>query len=153
LLAGERFQSGMHGGLPGRPPGGWRMMAQRADSLTEDGGVVWIDHGLHREDSRMAAKRRHRPVDHGLAANRSILLRSPCAGTQAATGCDNDGGSPLRFRHTTQLKDWWTIGRLHCPYHDEVRKPARFIMIVGKAYFVALHLKDSKNCLNCRHEA
>ena len=58
------------------PPLAGGCVAQRADGLVEHRGVVGIENRLHRKDLRMPAKRLHRPEDHGLAADRAILLRS-----------------------------------------------------------------------------
>src|SRR6266853_1998157 len=93
LLAGKRFKSGMHRGLARCAANCRRLVAQLADGIVEDSRVVGIQHRLHGEDLRMAAKWLHRPEDHGLTADRTILLRSPRTGTKPSSGCDKDGFS------------------------------------------------------------
>ena len=97
ILARERFKSGMHRALPRRSAFRGRLVAQLTDRLVEHRRVVRIDDRLHSEDPRMQAKRFHGAEDHGLPANRTVLFRSPRAGTEAAPGGDKDGCSPFSF--------------------------------------------------------
>ena len=70
LRRGQRFEAGMHRGLAGRAAIGGRLMAQARDGFVEEGGVVGIDHRLHRNDIGMPAERLHGAEDHGLPADR-----------------------------------------------------------------------------------
>jgi len=74
-------------------------MVQTGDGFIENSGVIGIHYRLHRKDIGMAAERFHRSVDHGLPADRTILLRPACAGAKPAPGRDEDGCCTLRFRH------------------------------------------------------
>ena len=98
-LARERFQSGADRGLPGRAAIGGGLVAHVADSLVEHRRIVGVEDRLHRKDLWMAAKRLHRPRNHGSAADRTVLLWPAGPGTKPAAGGDNDSGSPFRCRH------------------------------------------------------
>jgi hypothetical protein len=79
-------------------------MAQAADGVLENGAIVGMDHGLHRKNFGVVAECLHRPINHRLAAERTILFWAARAGPQPTPGCDNKGGGPLRFGHATQAK-------------------------------------------------
>jgi hypothetical protein len=79
-------------------------VAQAADGLVEDRSIVGIHNRLHCEYLWMAAKCLHRPVDHGLAADLSILLGAARAGAKSAPGCDKDGCGALRSGHRDSMK-------------------------------------------------
>src|SRR5260370_28322228 len=102
LLAGEPSQPGMNRSLARCPAIGRRLVAQRVDGGIESRCVIGIQNRLHRKDLWMAAKRLHRPENHGFPADRTILFRSARAGTKPASGCDENGCSPLWFGHCTQ---------------------------------------------------
>jgi hypothetical protein len=74
-------------------------MAQRTDRVVEHGNVIGVQYRLNREDLRVEAERLHGPKNHGLAADRTILLGSSRAGTKPAPGRDKDGCSPLWMGH------------------------------------------------------
>ena len=103
LLAGQRFQACMYRGLPCRAAMGRRLMAQARDRLVEDRGVVGVDDRLHSKNVWMAAECFHRPVDYGLAADRTVLLGPACAGAKPAPGCDKDGCCTLRSGHRDSM--------------------------------------------------
>ena len=92
---GQRLEAGMHRGLARRAAIGGRLMAQAGDGLVEHGGIVGVHHRLHGEHVRMPAERLHGAEDHGLAADRAVLLGPAGAGAKAAPGCDEDGGCAL----------------------------------------------------------
>ena len=104
LVAGERFQSGMDRGLPRRAAAGWRLMPQAGHRFVEQGGIVGIDHRLHREDFGMAAEWLHRAKNHGLPADCTILFWTSRAGAEPAPGCDKDGCGTLGFWHLDKLR-------------------------------------------------
>ena len=83
------------------PPLAGGCVAQGADGIVEHGGVIGIQNRLHGKDLRMAAERLHRPENHGLPADRTILLRASRTGAKPAPGCDKDGCSALRSGHWT----------------------------------------------------
>jgi hypothetical protein len=79
-------------------------MFQLPDGLMEHGDVIGIQNRLYGRHLGMAAKRFHGAENNALSANRTVLLRSTCAGAEAASGCDEDGCSPLSFRHGVSIK-------------------------------------------------
>ena len=104
IHARERFESGMHRRLPRSAAVRGRLMAQTADRGIEYRRVLGVQNRLYRKDLGMTAKWRHRAENHGLSADRPILLWSTRAGAKAAAGCDKNGCSPLGFRHGVQLQ-------------------------------------------------
>ena len=98
-LARERFQPGADRGLASRAASGRRLVAHVADRLVEHRGIVGVDDRLHGKDLWMAAKRLHRPRNHGSAADGTVLLWPAGPGTKPAAGGDNDSGSPFGCRH------------------------------------------------------
>jgi hypothetical protein len=74
----------------------------------------------------MAAKRLHCPENHRLAADRTVLFRSPGTGAKAASGGDKDGCGPLKFRHRDSMTGDSGLmkgGSLALsPYHAGLRK-------------------------------
>jgi hypothetical protein len=99
-------------------------MAQTADRGIEYRRVLGVQNRLYRKDLGMTAEWRHRAENHGLSADRPILLWSTRAGAKAAAGCDKNGCSPLGFRHGVQLQAEEGEGdvRGHCPYHAGAAK-------------------------------
>jgi hypothetical protein len=69
LLAGERFQSGVHRGLPRRAAAGGRFMAQCADGVVEHCGVVGVEDRLHCKNLWMTTERLHGAEYDGLPAD------------------------------------------------------------------------------------
>ncbi len=104
LLARKRLKSGEHRGLARRAAIGRLCMAQPAHGVIEHRGIVGIDNRLHREQLRMAAECLHRPVDHRLAADLSILFGTSRAGAKSAPGCDKDGCGAVRSGHRDSMK-------------------------------------------------
>jgi hypothetical protein len=104
LLTGQRFQSGAHRGLPGRAAICRGRVAQRTDGRVEHHHIIGIQNRLYGKYLWMTAKRLHGPVNHRLSADRTVLLRASRTGTKPASGCDEDGCSPLCFRHW--LNNW-----------------------------------------------
>ena len=145
--AGERLKAGMHRSLAGRAAIGGRLMAQSGDRFVEEGGVVGIDHRLHRKDIRMPAERLHGAEDHGLPADhRDIALgrqRRREARARLRRGW-------LRYARVwafeTQscgrigVEEGASAARAHSPYHAEYGKDRAIPIAVGKAVFVAVHL-------------
>src|SRR5262249_8916518 len=122
-----------------------------------------MKHGLHDRDMRMRAERLHGAEDHGLPANDAILFRSATACAKSAAGCDEDGGSPFRICHATQITVIAVDKRRRLP--DVWIRPGALITagtkkrgnpeawgLASRAAIAALHLHHSKNCLKCRHE-
>ena len=60
-------------------------------------------------------------------------------------------GIGLNWRFKGLMREHGLVGAL--PLSCRGAKTERFPIAVGKAYFVAVHLQDCKNCLKCRHEA
>ena len=104
FLGGERLQSGMHRSLTCGPPACRRLVLQLPHGLIENGDVVGIQNRLYGRHLGMSAKRFHRPENNRLAADRAVLLRSTRTCAEAASGRDEDGCSPLRFRHGISIK-------------------------------------------------
>jgi len=104
FLAGQRLEPRMHRGLTRRAAIGRRLMAQARDRFVEDRGIIGVHNRLHGKDIGVAAERFHRPEDHGLSADRTVLLGPAGAGAKPAPGCDENGCCTLRFRHLTQLR-------------------------------------------------
>ncbi len=105
LLAGQRLKPGMHRGLARRTAIGRRLVAQARDGLVENRCVVGIHDRLHGKDIRVAAERFHRPEDHGLPADRTILLGASGAGAKPAPGCDEDGCCAVGSGHRHSITD------------------------------------------------
>lgn len=80
-------------------------MAQAGNSLLEKRGIVGIHHGLDGEYIRMPGESLHRAIDHGLPADRAVLLWPARAGAQSAPGCDKDGCGTLGLRHFEPMTD------------------------------------------------
>ena len=95
--SGRRALRVRHAPRPAASRRHWRAAAWRRPltAVVEHRGVVGIEHRLHRKDLRMAAERLHGAEDHGLPADRAVLLRSAGAGAKPAPGCDKDGCGPL----------------------------------------------------------
>src|SRR5205823_1758882 len=108
LVRRQRFEAGMYRSLTGCTAIGGRLMAQSCNRSIENGGVIGIDHRLHRKHVRMPAERLHGAEDHGLPADLAILLWPAAAGAKPAPGCDEDGCCALRSGHL-KLK-YWRIG-------------------------------------------
>ena len=157
LRARERFKAGMHRRLPRSAAVRGRLMAQTADRGIEHRDVLGVQNRLHRKDLGMTAKRLHGPENHGLSADRPILLGSTGAGAKAAAGCDKDGCSPLGFRHGGSIAGERRVDQgdrcvAHCPYHAGAAKQNVSRSAWEKRRFVAVHLQCQRNCLNCRHD-
>src|SRR5215471_15123661 len=88
----------MDGRLSGGAAIGWWLIGEAYDGIVEHLEVVGMKHRLHCRDAGMGAKRLHGAEYHGLAADRSILLRAASAGAKPPAG-----GGPLRISHKTQL--------------------------------------------------
>ena len=122
-------------------------MREPAHCLVEDGEVVGIQDRLHRRNFRMAAKRLHGAENHALPANGALLFGAAGAGTKTASGCDEDGGGPLRIRHRSRpgaIRQFlsWVDGAL--PLSRSLAKTERFFGIpsaVGKSTYAAVHLQ------------
>ena len=100
---GQRRQAAAIGSLPRRAAIRGRLVAQPRACRVERRGIVGMEHGLHEEDLRMGAERLHGAEDHGLPANDAVLFGAAIAGAKPAAGCDENGGSPFRFCHATQI--------------------------------------------------
>ena len=126
-----------------------------AHGRIEHRDVVGVQHRLHGRHIRMPAERLHGAVDHGLAADRAVLLRSAGAGAQAR-GRRRQGWrqyaviSPWDFNEL--MENARSEGRLRgMPLSWRRAKTRELPRAVRKAHFAALHLQDQQNCLKCRH--
>ena len=124
-LLRSRALPARHAPRPGasRRPASAAACCRPATGRVEHGAVVGVQHRLHGDDIGMPAERLHGAVDHGLAADHPVLLRSAGAGAQAAAGGDKDGSGAQGFRHGTSVQLTEMRGGVVAagPYHASCR--------------------------------
>jgi len=98
-LPSKRLKAGANRFLTRCPALGGAGVLKPAHRLLKHSDVVRIQDRLYRRYFRMATKWLHGAENHGLSAYRPILFGSAGSGTKTASGCDEDGGGPLRIRH------------------------------------------------------